>query len=365
MEQAIVCGSMCVSHMVVTSCHNEPMEALSSAIIDFTESAYDLEIGDDEWLPTVLERGLPILDQGLGVACMDYGLPPDGGPVELRGVHVGSGPRDFAERHLRALETTPPEVLREQVRPGGAGTASAACGDDPHQLAHYISHVDYCKDLLFITAADSNGVGVAVVAPLPEVTTLRPHESERLQMLAAHLEAGHRLRRGLAVKDAAGDPGSDLPYHAEAIFDASSLRIADAVGSAKERSATKKLREAAIAVDKARGKMRRNDPEKALEIWKALVYGRWSTVDWFDSDGRRFVLAIPNSPSVVDPRGLTERERQVVGYAASGQTNKMIAYRLGLSRSRVSLLLRTAMRKLGTKTRAQLVQRVREFDALA
>jgi len=94
------------------------------------------------------------------------------------------------------------------------------------------------------------------------------------------------------------------------------------------------------------------------------VRGRWSTVDWFDTDGRRFVLAIPNSPDVTDPRGLTEREGQVVSYAAFGQTNKMIAYRLGLSKSRISLLLRSAMRKMGAKTRAHLVQRVREFDGL-
>jgi DNA-binding NarL/FixJ family response regulator len=87
-------------------------------------------------------------------------------------------------------------------------------------------------------------------------------------------------------------------------------------------------------------------------------------VDWFDSDGRRFVLAIPNSPEVTDPRGLTERENQVVGYAILGDTNKMIAYRLGLSTSRVSLLLRSAMKKLGLRTRARLVKTIREFQAL-
>lgn len=87
-------------------------------------------------------------------------------------------------------------------------------------------------------------------------------------------------------------------------------------------------------------------------------------VDWFDTDGRRFVLAIPNPPEVTDPRGLTERENQVVGYAMLGDANKMIAYRLGLSRSRVSLLLRSAMKKLGLRTRAQMVRMVREFQAL-
>jgi DNA-binding CsgD family transcriptional regulator len=47
-----------------------------------------------------------------------------------------------------------------------------------------------------------------------------------------------------------------------------------------------------------------------------------------------------------------------------GQTNKMIAYRLGLSKSRVSMLLRGAMRKLNVQTRAQLVLKMRDFQAV-
>ena len=46
------------------------MDRVGSAIIDFTEAAYDLEIGEEEWLPTILRRGLPVLEQGLGIAGM-------------------------------------------------------------------------------------------------------------------------------------------------------------------------------------------------------------------------------------------------------------------------------------------------------
>ncbi|MBW2381685.1 MAG: hypothetical protein JRG70_19470 [Deltaproteobacteria bacterium] len=53
-----------------------------------------------------------------------------------------------------------------------------------------------------------------------------------------------------------------------------------------------------------------------------------------------------------------------MAYAVLGQTNKMIAYRLGLSTSRVSMVLRSAMRKLDVQTRTQLVLRMRDFDAL-
>lgn len=82
-------------------------------------------------------------------------------------------------------------------------------------------------------------------------------------------------------------------------------------------------------------------------------------LDWFDSDGRRFVLAKPIAPRAKDPRGLTEREAQVATYAALGESSKIIGYRLGLSQSYVSRLLNDAMRKLGVKTQAQLVEKMR------
>jgi DNA-binding CsgD family transcriptional regulator len=340
------------------------MDRIGSAIIDFTEAAYDLEISDEEWLPSVLKRGLPVLDHGLGVAGMTYGLPPDGGPFQLLDIHVASGPADFADRHRSAVAMTPPDHLREQVQPGGAGTASFASRHDPSQLDHYTSYVDYCKDTIYITAVDRKGAGVAIIAPLAEVTTLTGRHAERWQMLAAHVDSGHRLRKGLSVADIDDPPCGELPHDAEAIFDVNGFRITDAVGRAKEHAANERLRDAAVAMDRARGKMRNTDPEEALKIWKALVQGRWSMVDWFDTDGRRFVLALANSPHVTDPRGLTERESQVVAYAVLGQTNKMIAYRLGLSNSRVSMVLRSAMRKLNVQTRGQLVLKMRDFQAL-
>lgn len=340
------------------------MDRLGSAIIDLTEATYDLKLSDDEWLPAILKRGLPVLDQGLGVAGYQYGRPPEGGEIQLLGIHVASGPADFAERHMRALSTTDPNVLRRQLRPGSATTGSEYAKDRPEELAHYVSHVDYCKDVLFLTAVDCKGAGVAIAAPLAEVTTLSRQDAQRWQMLAAHVEAGHRLRQGLAGSDADQVSSANLPHGAEAILDPSSFRIADAVGQAQERTNTQKLRNAAVTVDRARGTMRKTDPENALEIWKALVRGRWSMVDWFDTDRRRFVLAIPNSPDVTDPRGLSERESQVVTLAVLGHTNKMIAYRLGLSRSRVSTVLRSAMRKLGFRTRAQLVKQMGDFEAL-
>ncbi len=348
---------------------DETVGPVDSAVIDFTEAAYDLDLSDEEWLPTVLERGLSVLDHGLGVTGIEYGRRPDGGALQLLRTHVVSGPQDFLGQHMAALAAWPPELLREQARPGLVATMSENTKAHPEALDLYTSHVSYCKDVLGITTVDCKGTGVAIVAPLREVTTLSGHHRQRWQMLAAHLEAGHRLRQALAAKDAIEEPctdlpPSDLPHDAEAIFDAKSFRLTDAVGQAQERSAGKKLRDAALMVDRARGTLRETDPQEALETWKALVWGRWSLVDWFDSDGRRYVLGIPNAPQVSDPRGLTKRENQVVAGAILGTTNKMIAYRLGLSTSRVSLLLRSAMKKLGLRTRAQLVKTIREMQVL-
>ena len=169
-----------------------------------------------------------------------------------------------------------------------------------------------------------------------------------------HVAAGYRLRRALLARAAQSEPArTGLPFEAEAVFDPNGLQIVEAAGPAQEPTAADVLRRAARRVDRARGGLRRQDPGGALAAWKALVSGRWSVVDWFDTDRRRFVLAIPNPPEVIDPRGLTAQECQVVTYAVLGETNKLIAYRLGLSQGRVSGLLRSAIKKLGLRSRAQ------------
>ena len=88
-------------------------------------------------------------------------------------------------------------------------------------------------------------------------------------------------------------------------------------------------------------------------------------VDWFDTDGRRFVLALPNAPEVSDPRQLNPRERVVAAYVAQGDSVKMVGYRLGLSKSAASRAVRGLIKKLGVKTQAQLVAQLRALAASA
>ena len=119
------------------------------------------------------------------------------------------------------------------------------------------------------------------------------------------------------------------------------------------------LRAAAREIDHTPRILRHADAERALGLWEGLLRGRWTLVDWFDADGRRFIIARQNPPHQGYPRGLTKREREVALSAALGESSKATGYHLGISPSRVSALLKAAMRKLGVRTKAQLVVMVR------
>ena len=332
------------------------MEPIASTLIDLAEAAYDLEVDEAEWLPRVLNAGLPILDHGLGVVGGVFVRPPNGSEVTTQQIHVAAGPADFAIRQAQVAAECPPEIQQACTRPGICITLSEAAGEKhAFGVESWTRHHDYAKDALGLSAVDPDGQGTMIIAPLRERTTLKGRDRHRWQMIGAHLTTGFRLRQSLkrASDTEASDTG--LPYQAEAVLDPSSFALKDAFGAAQTSEATTALREAAVLVDRARGRLRRDDPDEALALWKSLTEGRWSMVDWFDSDDRRFVLAIKNPPGIKDPRGLSTRESQVATYAALGESQKLICYRLGLSSGRVSTLLQDAMRKLGAKNHLDLV----------
>lgn len=342
------------------------MPSKSSAFIDFTEAAYDLDSSYDRWLPQLIRAGAPFLDRGLGVLAITCVRPPRPGPLVVDQLHVASGPDDLVERVESFLRQSGTDLLWPISRPGMPKTLSEVTRKyNPATFSAIMRYFDFAEDALGISAFDPNGRGVFLITALPKRTTLTLRRRERWQMLAAHFGAGYRLRRALRELGSRSPDQAMLPFGAEVAIDATSFRITEATGQAKTKTAVAALREAAVRVDRSRGRLREDDPEEALVLWRALVRGRWSTVDWFDSDGRRFMLGIPNTPGISDPRGLTERETQVVEYAMTGLTNKMIGYNLGLSKARVSALMASAMRKLGAHTRVELMKKVQDFGPLS
>ena len=320
----------------------------SPAAIAIAEHAYNIEVSDDLWLRELLEAGLPILNSGAGVVGVAY-VRQAPGEIGVQKFDIVAGPAEFVEAKQAFMAEATPAMIDSLTRPGMVTTASEALTDHPGGIELWQKHYGWMTDALGMTAMDPDGQGIVIVAGRKELSTLNKSESNRFHRIGVHIAAGHRIRRGLTKDD---DP--EIPLCGEAAIDAASFKPTDAVGPAASANALDKLRAAARSVDKARSRLRRSDPDAALEIWTGLVEGRWSLVDWHDSDGKRYIIAKPNQPGLGDPRGLSEREHQVASFAALGEGNKLIGYRLGISQPTVSEHLHNAMSKLGVSTTLEL-----------
>jgi DNA-binding NarL/FixJ family response regulator len=210
-------------------------------------------------------------------------------------------------------------------------------------------NADVGPDILgvVIQTGDGRGLLINLVLDAPRAST--PAERRLWTRCAAHLGAGLRLRT-LALEMATLDAAP-----IEAIFDAGG-KLYDARRAATSETARERLRLAVRQIDKARSASGRQDSAASMAAWEGLVSGRWSLIDRFDSDQRRFVVAVRNDPRFPDPRGLSLRERQVAEFAGLGRSAKEIAYLLGVSAASVENSLRRAQAKLGLGSRLELTE---------
>ena len=328
------------------------MSTMARSAIDLTETAYDLSRPDEDWVEKLLTAFLPVVDDNRGLLGINYWRKD--GQLQVINVHVAAGPADLAERKKKMVEHSPQELLQACTRPGYAGTYSELTNGFDGAMSIFQEHMTPMMDALGINALDPDGQGLVILAGREKVAGISGAQRYHLQQMAVHFGAGHRLRRELHK-----DNDSELPLGGDAVLNPGTFKVEQAERPLQRTGAVDRLRDAAKRVDRARGRMRYRDPEKALDMWQGLVDGRWSLVDWFDSDGRRYVIARPNSPDVGDPRGLTPRERQVATYAALGESSKLISYRLGIAKSTVSEFLSSAKKKLGASNHMQLIEKLR------
>jgi DNA-binding CsgD family transcriptional regulator len=331
-------------------------------VIGMVEAAYRLDGDETEWLRGLVAAVLPSFDHGFGTFAYTFDLHdpdrPVGFPVAIGPdwlaplvfqLNMNARPGLMAALHGsgRPYATVNEQLARcrePQFREVGRQTVVSLGGSEPRPMS------DIIWDTIGMVAANPDGTGVVVSAPLPRPIRITARDRVRFGRVAAHVAAAFRLRRALA-----GGAGLE-----EAIL-APDGACVHADGAAQPRSARDDLRQAARAIDRARGSPGQ-DQDEALGIWRALCAGRWTLLDRFESDGRRFLVARENSPSVPDPRALTLRERQVVAFAALGYTNKLVAYSLGISPSMVSSHLKSAMNKLGLRSRVELVETFAALD---
>lgn len=313
--------------------------------LDVVEACYRVDADESAWLADIVRSSTPLLDGGLGVLAYTYDardparftmldacLPPG---IEVRAMagYLSSVPPGFVERTWLA-------------RPCGY----ASHVDGFAELAPALAAFGGAKDVLAVNGRDPTGLGVWLGALRPERRRrVAPLELDRLGKIAAHLATAYRVRRALAG-------GGDWAERSEAVLRPDG-HVEHAEGAARAATARAALRRAAIRLDRAKSKAGRAEPDRALAGWKGMVEARWTLLDHFDQDGRRYVLARRNDAAVAAIEDLTPRERHVVSYAALGHDNKIIAYELGLAAATVRVLLHRSAKKLGVTTRADLVAR--------
>jgi DNA-binding CsgD family transcriptional regulator len=315
--------------------------------VAIVEAAYQLEGDERSWLREIIEGARRSFDRGMGLYALTYHLD---GQHAMHPETVFADDGEWLEAAIRKInrEMPPDRVKLMYFSPRTLMTLSDIARIRPDILDAFEPEAYHrgIRDALALNAKDPSGVGVLVGASLPREMHVSKKESQRWGYITAHIAAGLRLRRALAAGGVVGEDAVLAPdgrcLHAEEL--------------AKAKSVRERLRGAVVAMDRARGGLRRKDPEEALEIWRALVSGRWSLVDHFDSDGKRLLVARRNEPELKDPRALSRRERQVAAYVAQGQSNKLIAYTLGLSISTVASHLASAMRKMGIGSRVEFVR---------
>jgi DNA-binding CsgD family transcriptional regulator len=324
----------------------------SRDLLGVVESAYRLVDSDEQWLRDLTAEVQPLLDVGNGIASF-YFDARDPAKLDFTKPIVLGARRGAGLALATALRLLPSPMVRQAFfAPTWMTTASEAFGLGERLLdfvlAKQFGHRMGCYDILGFKVDEPTGEGVIMLVALRDIRSVSKRETATWGMCASHVGAALRLRRQFGAKGFGG---------AEAVLETDG-RCAHAEGPAETRVARDALREAVLASERARGSMRRTDPDDALELWKALVAGRWSLVEHFDSDGHRYLVAKRNDPELEDPRGLSLRERQVVAYAALGHPSKLIGYDLGLAPATVSKHLTSAMRKLRVRTHAELMQAV-------
>jgi DNA-binding CsgD family transcriptional regulator len=337
--------------------------------IAVVEACYDLSASDGAWLQAIANAAFPLLNP---VGMIAYHVDLDErGPSISEVVQAGEstaiahrirGMAALLERQragsARTLERLQAKVYSRVVRNGMREPAGVLLLSETKKVGPtwmYTLGVPGVDNVFHLRNCHIDGNGMTMLAAgLSGSRPLSSGQRAMFHMLSAHLKSGLRLRRRLVRKS----NQVELPEQG-AVLDASA-RVVEAAGDAQADGAREELSRMARQIDRARTQASGRD-EEALEVWQGLVDGRWSLVEQFDADGKRFMLAHRNPEGVLDPRGLSDMECRVLALALRGYSNKLVGYHLGISESTASSHLARGMAKLNITSRVELLRTLGPF----
>jgi DNA-binding CsgD family transcriptional regulator len=317
--------------------------ALREQLIGVIEAAYCFDVDDEAWLYGVLQGLAPVVDaKCLMAGICDYS---NLGAMKVGAVSGIGVPDGFGEFFLGTLSRVTPAYFAEAL---GLPCRTATEVSGWHELP-FIQDGSLARwgvaDVLTLGGLDGSCQGPVISIFLGLEARIHPSARALFCRMGGHLATAHRLRRRLrGLGQTIDEP--------EAVL-SSRGKVEHARGPAEERAALEALRAAALGMERARGPLRRR-AESAVGLWRSMVLGRWTLVDQFEHDGKRYLLARENEPATRGPHVLTPREQQVVALLALGHSGKLIAYELGIAYSTVRVLLANAQKKLGAASREEL-----------
>jgi len=310
------------------------------------ESGYQLEGSDQVWLENVLDKATPLFDRGDWSTIINYRFTPT--TVNIDHV-VTQGPSQLVKNIFNTSLSWSQDAV-DIIYRGSPTVVSLSTLVFPRFPIHHTDFLHAAQgsmsDILGIWTHTGIGSGLKICRTFSSSVTPTQIERRLWPLAASHLAAGLRLRT--FAHDFSFDDA-----RVEAILDPNG-KVHEAREGATELSVRESLRETVRRIEYLRSRAGRSDPDKAMNTWEALVQGRWSLVDKFDTDQRRYVVAIKNDPAHPDPRGLSEQERQVAEYTGLGRSSKEISYILGISPSAVTNCTARAQSKLGLSSRTEL-----------
>jgi DNA-binding CsgD family transcriptional regulator len=285
-------------------------------------------------------RGLAGLEcTGLFIDLSDLSAPA------LR-AHGGADPAAVSADVRRLVASWPAASARGFLRRLFTGarcfTVSTRLDEKLYRTWARPAHEPGAQDALCVVACPQPGVGVLLWFPLPARTRLPRNSRREWEKMAAEILCALRLRG--AAADDASPQSSRIPIP---------RNESEAMGTSEKPN---ELRQAVRTHWTSPDEVPALLSSAAAAFRGELLEGKWRLVDHYERDGRHYFLWDKNDGGTERARGLTEREREVLGRVAAGLGDRAIALELDCSPSTVATHRLRAMSKLGIDSRTLLAQ---------
>lgn len=284
------------------------------------DHAYRVDCLEDAWLDGLARAAMRACgDLALGVVACTFRPSALTERRVLHKIAVVGGPASWGEHLKRELEALTPRH-RAALFPRAPLSCRAS------ELLTFFGLTDYASvDLL-------------------------PTDNEDAWVVSGQTEPGHGALMVLPIR-----PGREAEFDADS-WQRFSVHLAEAARLRGLVHAYASWRHHALKVSSLHRQLSAApQSDETAALWRGLLEGRYTIMERHDGLEHVHLVLHLTPPDPQPPRQLTEREREVVTYAALGHDNATIAFELGITAPTVATHLSSALQRLNVANRSQLI----------